>query len=686
MRTVHSVVGIAIAMALVGGRVEAGTESPEWSAYLDYAYVYSSAEPELLRKRLQEYAEEAGTPLDRYISEYFETLVPLEGEDDEAQTRRRAIAYLVHYFASGDTISLDRSVETIRELEDRLGRYENRYWYHYILAHEALEKGQTHVFVEQLLAMWVRVVAPLEMPFEMLRTLSLSEAPNSGFVSALPYVYENITRLVLLRSQRTGLDRDLDPLGAIVRLLHDKRVGAHPDVIPPAASSRDYLDRIMARLDGPESDDGSLTFTLVLFEAGKLHDRARSLLATDGLGQETLRAIRATTAAYATALKRAHTLQGECAVFTRALRQLGEIYAAKQRLGVDPEIESPFSIDGAIEVYRQLYAARNEGWQELGYRNTDRQAYLEAMRGLWEEIQESGLNAADYYLSQAVATPDRADEQARAAVRIFTRYLSFFHRYATVAGKEAVPDSAYFAAFEAARGIGDGFLAYASSPRRAEIELATKHYRSALILFPFDRELWPALTSALEQHGREGDYMSLVRPITDWVVRSRSVDAWIGNGEPHSAQIESLRRGLADSLVVTYMGFADASGIGELEQELLELRARRTQVERGLAELTRRRDRMMGRTGAAPPAAPDREGSESPPPGVDPLEFTEVARKLVEAKGLLGRIDGQISARSQALPLYKATLETDGMTQALRGQRDHPVHTLLRRMYYENRP
>ena len=225
MRNSYSIAGIVVALALGAGPAEAGTASEEWSAYLDYAYVYSSSTPKALRKRLNGYAREAGTPLERYISEYFETLEPLEQEEDEAETRRKAIAYLLHYLAASDEISLERSVEAIRELEDRLGRYENRYWYHYILAYEALEKGQSHTFVEQLLGMWLRVVVPLETPFEMLRTLALSDAPNSGFVSALPYVYENVTRLILLQSQQMGMDRDLDPLGAIVRLLHDGRVG-----------------------------------------------------------------------------------------------------------------------------------------------------------------------------------------------------------------------------------------------------------------------------------------------------------------------------------------------------------------------------------------------------------------------------------------------------------------------------
>jgi hypothetical protein len=665
----------ACAVVLLASTAQASTESPTWTAYLDYAYVYSSADADALRARLKGYGEEAGVSLDRYISEYFETLARFESEDeDEASTRRKAVAYLLSYLASNDPESLERSVVAIRELGARLERQENRYWYHYILAHHALEKGYAADFVEEMLDMWVGVVLPLEAPYDTLDTLSLSNTPNSGFVAALPYLYENVTRLILLRSQDMGLDRDMDPLAAIVRFLHDGRVGAHPDVIPPEASARAYLDRIVKRLDGPESDAGSLTFTLALFEATKYHERARSLLASDGLGEQTLRAMRRSTGAYDTALHRAGTAQGKCAVYTRVLRQIGELYAAKQRLGVDPEIEMPFSIEGAIETYGRMREAP-DGWRELGYRDSDRQHYIDAMRRLWEEIQETSLNAADYYLTRSVEEPHRADDHSRSAARVYARYLAFFYRYATERGKEAVPDSAYFAAFEAAKGFGDAFLNFAAEPSPGEIELATKRYRSALSIFPFDRELWPALTSALGRYGREAEYQDLVQPIADWVVRSRSVNSWVESNEPNSREIASLRRALSDSQVVMYLGFAEAADVAELEAELQDLIAQRARVKRELAELTQLRDGI--RAGAETPAAPALD------PATRPLDLAEVARKVADTAALLTKLDQQIAARSHALPLYKQTLDTDGLTREMRAQRDHPVHILLRRMYHE---
>ena len=663
----------------------AEVENDAWAGYLDFAYVYSSAEPTALAARLKDYGRETHMSLDDYVTRRLEP-AETEGDDaDEVLVRRLAIARLLQYLASGDADALEASVTAVRTLEGRLGRHENRYWYYYILAHRALEKGHRFDFVGDVLSLWLGVVVPLETPYETLDTLSLTEAPNSGFAAALPYIYENVARLVLIRSQEMGLDRDIDPLSSIVRLLADGRVGGHPEVIPVAASSKEYLARIIERLNGPESDAGGLTFTLALFEATKLHDQARGLLASEGLSPKTIEAMRLASGAYQTALDRADTVQGECAVYRRVLRQLGEVYAAKQRLGVDPELEIPFTIEGAIEVYAKLALAGDDGWQDLGYRATGRESYVTAMRGLWEEIQETILNAAAYYLARSQEAPHMADENARHAARLYERYLSYFERFATADQHGGVPDSAYFAAHEAAKGEGDAYLVYATHPLPDEVELATRRYRSALTIFPFDRKLYPALTGALERQGREPEYMELVRPVAAWVARSRSVDTWIAKAEPGAETIATLRRALSDSLVIMYLGFGEDAGIGELEQSVRELRTEREGIASQLADLERERGAEPGAprgVEVAGPAAlaPDAAGSA---PG--PLAYAELTRRIDELSGQLGKLDKQIEARSRALPLFKSTLATDDLTGELRVQRTHPLHALLRRMYHEKR-
>jgi len=672
--------GIWLSMLCAGLAFAAPAKAEDlWASYLDFAYVYSSADAASLRARLNEYGREAGMPLEKYIAREFSA-----GEDDdksrfdEAKKRREAIAFLLHYLAVSEPAALERSVDAVVELEDHLGRHENRYWYHYVMAHRALDRGDSFAFVGEVLDLWLGVVVPLETPYDTLHTLSLSDSPNSGFVSALPYVFENLSRLILIRSQEMGMTRDLDPLAAVVRLLHDGRVGAHPDVIPVEASSYAYLDRIVQRLDGPESDNGSLTFTLALFEATKYHDAARGLLATNGLDGETVRAIELAAGAYETALNRAETVQGQAAVYGRVLRQLGEVYAAKQRLGVDPDIEIPFTLEGAMATYRELQRGLHGGFAELGFASVGREAYLATLHGLWEEIQETSLNAADYYLARSVKSKHRADEHSRNAARLYDGYLSLFKDFATSKDKEGVPESAYFAAFEAARGYGDAMLRYGTQkPTPAEIDLATQRYKAALRVFPFDHTVWASMTKGLESQGRENDYLNIARPVADAVARSRAVNVWIESEDPGHAALAAYRRAFSDSLALMYLGFSTGDGVGEIEAGLGELRAKRAEAERELDALSAEREqRDDGDYYPASPAGDD--AAEGP-------SIAELNRRIALATDRIDKLELQIAARTRALPLFQDVLQQEDLAGALRVQRDHKLHMLLRRMYHESR-
>ncbi|MAG32853.1 MAG: hypothetical protein CL908_18400 [Deltaproteobacteria bacterium] len=675
LRIVLMTLGLVVAFAASQATAD---PSASWDDYLDYAYVYSSSDSRALAARLNGYAREIGVPLDAWVERTLEDREAKGGEEID-HTRRRGIAELLQYLATREPEYLDQAVDTIDVFEDPNSRHEDRYWYHYIHAHRALERGSESEFVRHVLGLWVDVVVPLESPFETLQALSLSQSANSGFVSALPYVFENVARLVLLRSQEMGMGRGLDPLASVIRLLADQRVGNHPDVIPVDATVRDYLERIISRLEGPESDGGSLTFTLVLFEATKAHDIARGLLASHGLSDETLAAIHAAGSAYGRAIDLAQTPSGQAAVYTRVLRQMGEVFAAKQRLGVDPDVEIPFTIEGALQVYGMLHDSRDGEWQRQGFRQSGYESYLESMRSLWEEIQEATLNSADYYLARALEDPARASDLTRNASLLYARYLGHFQRYALADATDYVPDSAYFAAYEAARGYGDAFVAYGvANPGPAELQLAVERYQMALRAFPFDRSLWPALTTALERRGRANDFLALARPLAEVVASSRHASAWIAQDGAGTPTISVFKRALGQELVLMYMGFADANGLSELEKSLDELRTRRAELSRQLEALAARRD-----AGTDPPAAPASADGERAAVKFGTSESRRIARELEDGSRRLAKLDKQISARARALPLFRAVVEAEDLAPALRSQRQHPVHTLLRRLYHE---
>jgi hypothetical protein len=123
-----------------------------------------------------------------------------------------------------------------------------------------------------------------------------------------------------------------------------------------------------------------------------------------------------------------------------------------------------------------------------------------------------------------------------------------------------------------------------------------------------------------------------------------------------------------------------------LAESLGELEARRDSVRERLLVLTQRRE-SFGRTDSPGPARRADEGATAPRPrAFADLELERLAREIGDSERLLTTLEKQIEARRRALPLYRDTLETDGLGDALRTRRDHPMHTLLRRMYYEQAP
>jgi hypothetical protein len=264
------------------------------------------------------------------------------------------------------------------------------------------------------------------------------------------------------------------------------------------------------------------------------------------------------------------------------------------------------------------------------------------------------------------------DEDVRSAAQMYSRYITFFATYAGREESSFLPDSAYFAAYESAKGYGDSFLHFTVGKLTVpEVEMVTQRYITALKIFPFDHALWPSMAGAIDKLGRSKDFLGLARPIAERVTRSRHVDSWVANEEPGYETVGTVRSALSEDLVLMYMGFASQSGMEELEESLTKLEQQRDGVQQKLGALTGESSGDETNPGPAARAPTER-----------PLD-TE--RQIAQTRMLLAKLERRIEARSRALPLYKASMETGELTEELRAQRKHPAHTLLRRMYYEKR-
>ena len=102
------------------------TDPERWGDYLDFAYVYSSADPEALTARLDEYGREAGVSLDDYIANFLIDPLAPNAEADETTQRRRSIAHLLKYLATRDPALIDLASEHATKLSQSSDSYQSR--------------------------------------------------------------------------------------------------------------------------------------------------------------------------------------------------------------------------------------------------------------------------------------------------------------------------------------------------------------------------------------------------------------------------------------------------------------------------------------------------------------------------------------------------------------------------------
>jgi hypothetical protein len=123
--------------------------------------------------------------------------------------------------------------------------------------------------------------------------------------------------------------------------------------------------------------------------------------------------------------------------------------------------------------------------------------------------------------------------------------------------------------------------------------------------------------------------------------------------------------------------------VAELVASLDELRVKKREAEARLDGLTRRRESI----GRIDPGAPASLADDAlPTAGVESFELAELSRQIGDNKRLVTTLEKQLEARTRALPLYREALATTALAEDLRARRDHPMHTLLRRMYHEQIP
>ncbi|MCP4035328.1 MAG: hypothetical protein GY733_00195 [bacterium] len=281
------------------------------------------------------------------------------------------------------------------------------------------------------------------------------------------------------------------------------------------------------------------------------------------------------------------------------------------------------------------------------------------------------------------------NERINAALGRYGNNLAMFERFATPDGADAAPDSAYFGAYLAHRGMGAAALRLnASNPTSQQIDLAIAQFTAAIDLYPFDRLLWGSLATTLERTGREAEFLDIVKPTAQKVSRSTYVDRWIKGHETRAVEVEGFRNALGNDLAIMYFGFADQRSLEELQTDLAELRSGRTGVEQQIAALSSERETLVAKRSeilrTSDPLSPQLPSVSGAPPGEETGLISEIDVQLRTLSSERDRLDGQLLGRAKALSLYEEALAADGFLEELAAQREQPVHALVRRLFYED--
>ena len=144
-----------------------------------------------------------------------------------------------------------------------------------------------------------------------------------------------------------------------------------------------------------------------------------------------------------------------------------------------------------------------------------------------------------------------------------------------------------------------------------------------------------------------------------------------------------IRRALSDSQVLVYLGFAEGETAESSRAASPSCARSATRPSAQLAALTARE--ALGRGACRRPRPPTRTPGARSARAVDAVEVEELDMQIAQARASLAQLEKQIAARTNALPLFKATIGTESLADELRARRDHPMHKLLRRMYFESR-
>ena len=426
--------------------------------------------------------------------------------------RHLAIAHMLLYLRSADPDHLEKAMTAANReiLKSKIALPEVAFWYYYIRAHHNLAIRNQAEFVNDIFRLWFDVVLKLEsaqFQFDSLPSLNNLR----GYYRSIPYLYRNLANLILRRAIVERRLPDIDSLGVIVLNLSQRM---------PEKGYGQWIQNVVKRLSGPESDDFHLGYTVLLLEAERQRQRLEDVI-DSAMGPSLIeQSLVSVLDQYDYLYSLAKTRHGKATATTIQLNLISFVTSRLYQPGPQQTAllsipllkrqngkawhEARNMVAQGIQVFYELSspAIREHDWQANGF--LTRETYVATMHDLWRAVMYNCMDTGIYYEKfinpKQIAT---LRENMPLLQKVLTQYLAFFDYYAVKGDLDIVPDNAYFGAVEAAERLSE--IYYLAGSWSNGIQFYNSFFArrlEAAEIFPFDPGNYYLLAQRLAALGR----------------------------------------------------------------------------------------------------------------------------------------------------------------------------------------
>lgn len=666
MNKLFRVMLLLLLLTVGAGQAHAELNREQWNELLDVSYKFSWYPQKDLRDLLDAKAGEYGGSLADYrkllVMELNGGSVPVTPLEARTLAAGRpwkdylhlSLAEFCLYLHSNDPLHLQNARTVISLLAAKREQPEIAFWTELFDTYRLLDGRQRDQFIQGVFRIWQGVILKLEIE----QILMPTDVARAGFVKSLPFLYENVAHLIVQKAILEQEIAELYPLAPIVLDLERK--------LTLDKGYKEMVAQVVARMKGLNSDNLNVNFAVAFLEATSKRYEFEEEQSEGKLG-ERYRAVRKY---HQLSLQWADTSKGQAAVVTQYVGFLNYVtrrfsyrddLLASERYFENVPQQSAEYLDKAIALYDQLAtpAQRQSSGVKAGFEN--REDYLRSLHYLWDAAGKLAVTMADYY--KANRRPDNI-QNIFPAERPLLQYSTLFDRYASV-NADIVPDNAFFLAAYMSRQLADLYRDQArfSVSDRAE-NLAFAYQVRAIEIFPYDI---PAILQLAYQTSEDGSVKKYYQYLTPLAQRLRASRIISGSAAGRGGDFAPLVR----------LGTATIPDVIENGFTLVNAQKRSESSEDGLY----RKAVVMAKLLTSLKGVEPEETMAKALHKVGEIDFTGTglasgAPLADNVPGELGVYLSRISGADENLPFHRLKNE-------LYGSLEHPVHTLLRELYYE---